>query len=323
MKHKFRKWECYLNVFPFCSTSYGYSDIVTIPIGATNIDIKQRSHRGIKHDGNYLAVKRENGAYILNGNFSVSTVEQDIPILGAVLKYSGSSTTLERIQSFRQLKEAITIQVLATGGDANPPKIKYTFFIPKDIAFNKSKEKKGLYLSLHMISDISDWVLGEWSECSKSCGSGWSRRSIECRDSDGFFSSQCDRELKPTDIRPCGDAPCPIWQMGPWSACSRTCGQGERRRSVFCIDYKGKTVEQEMCDPNKIPEPASGQCNNHDCSWKTWLQWTVFIFILFDFFWSECTYKSWMGAKVADILEQTAIDIGDYQEIQEDLDSTF
>ncbi|MEQ2161338.1 hypothetical protein GOODEAATRI_008697 [Goodea atripinnis] len=228
-------------MFFLLSTSYGYSDIVTIPVGATNIDIKQRSHRGIKHDGNYLAVKRESGAYILNGNFSVSTVEQDIPVLGAVLKYSGSSTTLERIQSFSQLKEAITIQILATGVDNNTPKIKYTFFIPKDVTFNKSKEKKGLYLSLHVISDAPDWVSGEWSECSKSCGSGWSRRSIECRDGDGFVSSQCDKELKPTDIRPCGDLPCPIWQMGPWSACSRTCGQGERHRSVFCIDYTGKT----------------------------------------------------------------------------------
>ncbi|XP_068441497.1 A disintegrin and metalloproteinase with thrombospondin motifs 8-like [Clinocottus analis] len=239
--------------------TYGYSDIVTIPVGATNVDIKQRSHRGIKHDGNYLAVKRGaggsgsgdgGGGYILNGNFSVSTVEQDIPVLGAVLKYSGSSTTLERIQSFRRLREVLTVQLLATAGDANPPKVKYTFFIPRDAAFNRSKERKG----------PSDWTLGEWSECSKSCGYGWSRRNVECRDGADFPSGRCDRDLKPPDLRPCGDVPCPMWQMGPWSACSRTCGQGERRRSVFCIDYTGKTVEPESCDANKIPSPASVEC---------------------------------------------------------------
>ncbi|XP_054453205.1 A disintegrin and metalloproteinase with thrombospondin motifs 8-like [Anoplopoma fimbria] len=247
--------------------TYGYSDIVTIPVGATNIDIKQRSHRGIKHDGNYLAVKRESGGYILNGNFSVSTVEQDIPVLGAVLKYSGSSTTLERIQSFRQLREVITIQLLATAGDANPPKVKYTFFIPRDVTFNKTKERKGSSPSMHMIHPfgVPDWVLGEWSECSKSCGSGWSRRNVECRDNAGFLSSHCDVDLKPMDIRPCGDLPCPMWQMGPWSVCSRTCGHGERRRSIFCIDYTGKIVEQEKCDLDKLPEPLSGECVNQEC----------------------------------------------------------
>ncbi|XP_034024964.1 A disintegrin and metalloproteinase with thrombospondin motifs 8-like isoform X2 [Thalassophryne amazonica] len=247
--------------------TYGYSDIVTIPVGATNIDIKQRSNKGIKHDGHYLAVKRESGAYILNGNFSVSTVEQDIPVLGAVLKYSGSSTTLERIQSFRQLKEAITVQLLATAGDANLPKIKYSFFIPRDATFSKSKEKKALLPSLHMIHPFGmpDWELGEWSDCSKTCGSGWSRRNVECRDSAGFFSSQCDKDLKPTDIRPCADLPCPLWQMGPWSACSRTCGQGERRRSVFCTDYTGKTVEPEKCDPKRMPQSVSGECLNQEC----------------------------------------------------------
>lgn len=249
-----------------CLTSYGYSDIVTIPVGATNIDIKQRSHKGIQHDGNYLAVRTETGGYILNGNFSVSTVEQDIPLLGAVLKYSGSSTTLERIQSFQTLKEAITIQLLATVGYENPPKVKYTFFIPRETTFNKSKDKKTL-TSLHVIHPVGmpDWVLGEWSECSKSCGSGWSRRSVECRDNAGFLSAHCDGGLKPSDIRPCGDLPCPIWQMGPWSVCSRTCGLGERRRSLFCIDYTGKTVEPEKCDPNKVPQPISTECLNQDC----------------------------------------------------------
>ncbi|XP_068601901.1 A disintegrin and metalloproteinase with thrombospondin motifs 8-like [Brachionichthys hirsutus] len=247
--------------------TFGYSDIITIPVGATNVDIKQRSHRGIKHDGNYLAIKRESGGYILNGNFSVSTVEQDIPVLGAVLKYSGSSTTMERIQSYRQLKEAIIIQILATAGDVNPLKVKYTFFIPRDVTFKKSKEKKGLSLSSHVIQPfgVPDWVLGEWSECSKTCGSGWSRRNVECRDSAGFLSSMCDKDLKPIDIKACGDLPCPIWQMGPWSTCSRTCGRGDRHRSVFCIDYTGMTVEPERCDPNKIPDPVSTECVNQEC----------------------------------------------------------
>uniref|UniRef100_A0A6Q2ZL87 Peptidase M12B domain-containing protein n=1 Tax=Esox lucius TaxID=8010 RepID=A0A6Q2ZL87_ESOLU len=244
---------------------YGYSDIVTIPAGATNIDIKQRSHKNIKHDGNYLAIKRGSGGYILNGNFSVSTIEQNIPVLGAVMKYSGSSTTLERIQSFRQLKEPVIIQLLVTVGEAYPPKVKYTFFIPKDLSYvSKSKERKA---SLHVIQAVRvpQWHLGEWSECSKSCGYGWSRRNVECRDSSGFLFNTCDNDLKPTDIRACADLPCPIWQMGPWSTCSQTCGQGERKRSVICIDYTGKTVEPEKCNANKQPTPVSGECISQDC----------------------------------------------------------
>ncbi|KAL7831671.1 hypothetical protein AOLI_G00292190 [Acnodon oligacanthus] len=243
---------------------HGYSDIVTIPVGATNIDIKQRSHGGVKHDGNYLAVKRENGEYILNGNFSVSTVEQDIPAHGAILKYSGSATTLERIQSFLQLQESITIQLLSTAGEVNPPKVKYTFFIPKSVSFSKLKESN---TSVHMIHPfgVPEWVLGEWAECSKSCGSGWSRRTVECKDNAGFYSNHCDKDLKPRDIRPCADLPCPIWQIGPWSSCSRTCGLGERHRSVLCIDYTGKAVEDEKCDASKQPKPVSGDCMYQEC----------------------------------------------------------
>ncbi|XP_039619927.1 A disintegrin and metalloproteinase with thrombospondin motifs 8-like [Polypterus senegalus] len=243
---------------------YGYNDIVTIPIGATNIDLKQRSHRGLKHDGNYLAIKAENGKFLLNGNFSVVTVEQDIPVNGAVLKYSGSSTTLERIQSFGKLQEPIVMQLLAMAGEMSPPKVKYTFFIPKDISFNKPKAKKP---SMHVIPPfgVSQWILGEWSECSKSCGSGWLRRNVECRDASGQLSFDCDRALKPEDIKPCGDLPCPLWQMGPWSSCSRTCGEGERRRSVFCIDYTGKTIEPEKCDPTKRPMVVIEACNFQEC----------------------------------------------------------
>ncbi|XP_076867970.1 A disintegrin and metalloproteinase with thrombospondin motifs 8 [Brachyhypopomus gauderio] len=245
--------------------TFGYNDIVTVPTGATNIDVKQRSHRGIRHDGNYLAVKAEDGTYILNGNFSVSTAEQDIPVRGAVLRYSGSSTTLERLLSFQELQQRITIQLLSTAGNASPPRVKYTFFLPRGVPFERPGVEGGPSLHAILPFGAADWMLGEWSECSRSCGSGWSRRSVECRDAAGSPSYSCDPDLRPADIRPCGDLPCPVWQMGPWSACSRTCGGGQRQRGVLCVDYAGKAVHSDKCSPDKRPEAVFGECFYQDC----------------------------------------------------------
>ncbi|RLV98158.1 hypothetical protein DV515_00011083 [Chloebia gouldiae] len=245
-------------------SKYGYNDIVTIPAGATNIDIKQRSHRGVRHDGNYLALKTLEGKYLLNGDFAISAMEQDILIKGTILKYSGSMTTLERLQSFRQLPEPLTVQLLTIASEVFPPKVKYTFFIPKDVPFSKQKgkEKKSVNVIRPMLT--SQWVLGDWSECSKTCGSGWQRRTVDCRDVEGQTSSACNRSLKPEDIKPCGDTPCPLWRLGPWSPCSQTCGEGVRTRDASCIDYAGKIIAPEKCS-SPGPPPATTACVLRRC----------------------------------------------------------
>nr|XP_009931200.1 PREDICTED: A disintegrin and metalloproteinase with thrombospondin motifs 8 [Opisthocomus hoazin] len=168
-------------------------------------------------------------------------------------------TPLERRQTFRQLPEPLTVQLLTIASEVFPPKVKYTFFIPKDVPFSKQKDKEKKSANVIRPMLTSQWVLGDWSECSKTCGSGWQRRTVDCRDVEGQTSSACDRTLKPEDIKPCGDVPCPLWRLGPWSPCSQTCGEGLRTRNASCIDYTGKITAPEKCSsPGRVVKRVCG-----------------------------------------------------------------
>lgn len=235
------------------SAKPGYHDIVTIPTGATNIEVKQRNQRGSRNNGSFLAIKAADGTYILNGDFTLSTLEQDITYKGVVLRYSGSSAALERIRSFSPLKEPLTIQVL-TVGNALRPKIKYTYFV------KKKKE------SFNAIPTFSEWVIEEWGECSKSCGTGWQRRLVECRDIHGQPAAECAKEVKPDSTRPCAEVPCPRWQLGDWSPCSKTCGKGYKKRTLKCLSHDGGVLAHESCDPLKKPKHYIDFCTVAECS---------------------------------------------------------
>lgn len=237
-----------------------------IPAGSTNIEVKQRNHRGTRQDGSFLAIKVADGTYILNGDYTLTTMEQDITYKGNILRYSGSSASLERIRSFSPLKEPLTIQVL-TVGDSLRSKIKYTYFKKKSAQLG-SEEPFSKTESFNAIKEtvLSEWIIEEWGECSKSCGTGWQRRSVQCRDLSGRPASDCAKELKPSDIRPCADTPCPRWQLGNWSPCSKTCGKGFKKRLLKCISFDGTVLTYESCDLSKKPKHLIDFCNVTLCS---------------------------------------------------------
>ncbi|XP_063161525.1 A disintegrin and metalloproteinase with thrombospondin motifs 1 [Candoia aspera] len=250
----------------FSNDRPGYHDVAVIPAGATNIEVKQRNHRGTRQDGSFLAIRAADGTYILNGDYTLSTMEQDITYKGSVLRYSGSSASLERIRSFSPLKEPLTIQVL-TVGDSFRSKIKYTYFMKKSIQLG-SEEPFSKIESFNAIKEtiLSEWIIEEWGECSKSCGTGWQRRSVECRDLSGQPASGCAKELKPSDVRPCADTPCPRWQLGDWSPCSKTCGKGFKKRLLNCISFDGTILTYESCDLSKKPRHLIDFCIVTHCS---------------------------------------------------------
>uniref|UniRef100_A0A1B0CNQ4 Alpha-carbonic anhydrase domain-containing protein n=2 Tax=Lutzomyia longipalpis TaxID=7200 RepID=A0A1B0CNQ4_LUTLO len=53
------------------------------------------------------------------------------------------------------------------------------------------------------VHDCPNWVASDWSGCSVSCGKGIQVRSVECMETNGGMSTQCDPNDKPIAIQTC------------------------------------------------------------------------------------------------------------------------
>lgn len=244
----------------------GYQDVVTIPAGATHLDVKQRAPGNGRHDNSYLAVRRQDGTYLLNGDYKLMTMETDITLRGALLRYSGSAATLERLRSFAPLPEPLTIQVLSVG-EAPRPRVKYSYFAPRPNTAASTNNNAGRRQSINAIREVggAEWTLREWGPCSQTCGGGTQQREVVCLDPQGRLSRDCPEELRPLASRSCAAQPCPSWLLGEWSACSKTCGRGFRKRQLRCVGHDGRTLAHDSCDPKDRPRPLLELCNQGAC----------------------------------------------------------
>ncbi|XP_042331662.1 A disintegrin and metalloproteinase with thrombospondin motifs 15 [Sceloporus undulatus] len=254
----------------FTKPMHGYNFVVLIPAGASSIDIRQRGYKGLISDDNYLAVKNAHGKYLLNGHFIVSAVERDLMVKGTVLRYSGTGTAVESLQAFMPTQEPLTIEVLSVG-KMTPPRVRYSFYLPKEIKEDKSMYRKDgkrppvLTNSILGLSNRLDmgrpdykrpsfkWATTSWEDCSVTCGNGLQKRMVMCRDTLGQLASACDATQRPIDIRICGD-PCPSWEVSPWSSCSKTCGRGFKRRMLKCTGRGGTLLPRDRCNLRKKPQ---------------------------------------------------------------------
>ena len=104
-----------------------------------------------------------------------------------------------------------------------------------------------LFLRLRLTKNKTNGFsnLGEWSECSETCGGGTKQRSRTCKVA---IDIRKGRSLEDEDSKPCPGAStmvlfcnldkCPPktnWgPWGPWSECSKNCGGGTRTRKRTC-----------------------------------------------------------------------------------------
>lgn len=239
---------------------------MTLPVGAANIDIRQRGYQGASSDENYLAVKNRHGDYILNGNYVVSAAERDLLVRGSVVRYSGTTTAVETLQAVAPLQEPLTVEVLSVGR-MTPPRVRYTFYVSTETGEEKARRKQ--WRSHDRILEDSNrveankppsgrkpasrWVGGAWGACTLTCGRGFQKRHVRCQTAEGRAGAGCQAAERPQSQRACGD-PCPSWTVGTWSHCSRSCGRGFKRRQVACVGAGGVAVARERCSGHRKPQ---------------------------------------------------------------------
>ncbi|NXJ00143.1 ATS7 metalloproteinase, partial [Psophia crepitans] len=115
---------------------------------------------------------------------------------------------------------------------------------------------------------LPSWEVGNWSECSATCGVGAIWRTVRC--STGSDDG-CTAANKPVPARRCSLRPCSSWHVGNWSKCSRSCGGGMKVRDVHCIDTRDQRLLRPFhCQAVLYKPPAQLPCQSTPClDWYT------------------------------------------------------
>ncbi|XP_077446291.1 thrombospondin type-1 domain-containing protein 4 [Stigmatopora argus] len=118
------------------------------------------------------------------------------------------------------------------------------------------------------------WDIGEWSECSKTCGLGTQQRQVLCRQAyanhtHNVHAGRCQHLERPETSGTCQAKICSEWQIrSEWSACSVPCGLGQRWREVRCLSNVGDFVPDAECNVNLRPAHVEN-CDMGACA-KSW-----------------------------------------------------
>lgn len=113
------------------------------------------------------------------------------------------------------------------------------------------------------------WTIGEWTECSASCGQSRRIRQVLCKEQRTISVittvplENCNQTSRPTSMEACDVPSCAAWQVGDWGECSADCGIGEKQRRVYC-EADGAEVLERNCAGQEKPDPRQ-ECDMGSC----------------------------------------------------------
>ncbi|XP_071481500.1 A disintegrin and metalloproteinase with thrombospondin motifs 9-like [Diadema antillarum] len=149
----------------------------------------------------------------------------------------------------------------------------------------------------------AEWKMGDWAECSVTCGRGTQERDVLCVSEGTVVNENLCAEKKPRRSKRCRRPSCPTyrWKKGRWSQCSESCGGGVKQREVWCRDNRGAEVSDEYCRQTRARPSTTKKCSPDPCPQPIfdkrafWVEGT----------WAECTRTCGAGEQTREVTCQS------------------
>ncbi|XP_027724801.1 A disintegrin and metalloproteinase with thrombospondin motifs 16 [Vombatus ursinus] len=150
------------------------------------------------------------------------------------------------------------------------------------------------------------WSAGPWSECSRTCGKGWKKRSVTCKSTNPSARAQilpdavCFTEMKPQTQEACLLKRCHKhkklqWIVSAWSECSVTCERGIQKRLLKCAEKYVSGKYRELASKKCLHLPKPNLDLERECTLSSCPKQTVYSAVRhvrgtwYSSPWSQCT----------------------------------
>ncbi|XP_061585512.1 A disintegrin and metalloproteinase with thrombospondin motifs 12 [Cololabis saira] len=172
-----------------------------------------------------------------HGPTKAGTHTKQAPATTARTTFTTAPTPQSTVTTAKLKKSAVTPREDSSTTRAKKPKGSQSTSQNQQPSSPKSSDQNNLTAQEPGSMDVF-WVVGNWSECSTTCGIGAIWRTVVCSSQNDV---DCAKMKRPEPAQTCHLQPCATWQTGMWSKCLDNCGLVRRRyRDVQCVDSQSK-----------------------------------------------------------------------------------
>ncbi|XP_041474890.1 A disintegrin and metalloproteinase with thrombospondin motifs 6-like [Lytechinus variegatus] len=227
-----------------------YQEILTIPRGSVHISLQEMAI-----SRNYLALKSVNNDYYINAEWMIDW-PKSYDVAGSTFIYERPDDAPEMLRALGPTNQELVVMLLVQEENQG---IRYSFNRP--VTRTNQGDRQMAFT----------WERREWSQCSVTCAGGVSVSEMQCvrvDDETVVSDTFCDHPKPERRTVSCNTQACPPeWQISAWSECTRTCGNGEKTRTVLCTtkvtQHEDEVVDEALCEEHKPAEIMT--CGHREC----------------------------------------------------------